>query len=289
MEELYDKILDFIEDHRILCIVGAIAFIVIVLAFVVRGVNVSRGKALEQQLLLEQQAKEELEAEALASMATPEPVEEEPPKSQYEVNLGLNAVTDGRVEYQEATPEPVQEVDAPKKATYDITVRIFDSTGVPKVNVDGSSCADYLAGVSLDDFGTKWGTSLTEDDKNSTNRVLVGVEQEQGYAERGDLQSVGWLIQNLSSLSEETAIKFTNLHVIGSLSATHTAVLCSYDWYSVFGLKDTLVMFEDISGTLDASAFTDGAVFSATVFAHNVKVVENVNGQRVVCVQYSTF
>ena len=109
------------------------------------------------------------------------------------------------------------------------------------------------------------------------------------YAERGDLQSVGWLIQNLSSLSEETAIKFTNLHVIGSLSATHTAVLCSYDWYSVFGLKDTLVMFEDISGTLDASAFTDGAVFSATVFAHNVKVVENVNGQRVVCVQYSTF
>ena len=118
--------------------------------------------------------------------------------------------------------------------------------------------------------------------------VVIGVDQNPKDVEKYDLQSVGWLKDNLKSLDKNTAVKFTNLHIIGSLSNTHVALLCSYDWYSVFGLRDTLVVFEDISGQLNVKDFKEGDIFSATVFAHNIKRVD-VNGQSVICVQYNVF
>lgn len=282
LTDLWDKVLDFIEDHKVVAVIIGVVVIIAILALIIRGVNLSK-KQKELAELQEQPVVEEVLPESTTEV--------EEPKSQYQVNLGLQAETDGRIEYEEPepTPEPTPEVVVETKPSYDTMVRIFDSTAVPKVNVDGSSCKSYQDKITLADFGTNWGTALTEEDYNTSVRYLVGVEQNKNDFEKGDLMSVGWLSDNLSTLSDETAIKFTNLHVIGSLSSTHTALLCSYDWYSAYGLKDTLVVFEDMSGTLDMTKFTDGAIFSATVFAHNVKVLDDVAGQRVLCVQYNIF
>lgn len=203
------------------------------------------------------------------------------------LNLNKDKGKDGRVTVTEA---PTTEAPPPEQTepNYDVDVCIFDHTTVPIRNVDGSSCKNYLDAVSLSDFDSYWGSELTEKDFKSKKKVLVGVDQNPKDTEKYDLQSVGWLKDNLDDLKGNTAIKFTNLHIIGNLSDSHVALLCSYDWYSVFGLKDTLVVFEDISGKLDVKDFKEGDIFSATAFAHNIKQMD-VNGQSVICVQYNVF
>ena len=96
------------------------------------------------------------------------------------------------------------------------------------------------------------------------------------------------MINNIDSISSNTAIKFTNLHIIQNISDDGVALFCSYDWYSAFGLKDTMVLFVDESGTLKSSDFSNGDIFSATIYAHNVKV-EKVNGYNVLVVKYRSF
>lgn len=296
MEGFIDKILDLWEDYKKYCIIGIIVVALVVLLLVVKLVNNVRGAkemAEAEQARIEREALEEqqrLEEEEAARLAEEEANRKVYTETGYADSLSYRAKNDGRVNYEESegeTQEPV-EIDIPK-SSYNIEVHIFDRTDVPVTNVDGSRCSDYLEKVSLADFGTMWGSDLTEDDFNSTTKYLVGVEQDKNHYEHGDLMSVGWVFDKFDEMPDNAAIKFTNLHVIGSLSSTHTAVLCSYDWYSVFGLKDTLVVFEDMSGTLDPTDFKDGAVFYATVFKHNCKVMENVNGQRVLCVEYNVF
>ena len=292
---MIDNILDFWEDHKKICIGGIAVIIVIIIMLIIRTVNMNRQQeeylaqqAAQEQAELEAQLAAEEEAARLAAEA--EAANTKTYKSTgYTDSLSYRAETDGRVEYKEKEEEVVVEQVEVKEPTYNLEVHIYDSTSVPDKMVDGSSCKDYLANVTLADFGTMWGTELTEADYNSESKYLIGVTQDKNNYERGDLESVGWLMNNLHTLTPETAIKFTNLHVIGSLSSTHTAVLCSYDWYSAFGLQDTLVVFEDISGTLDMNSFTDGTIFYATVFAHNCKLIEDVNGQRVLVVQYNVF
>ena len=210
----------------------------------------------------------------------------------YDISLGLegNKNDDGRIAVRTPDPTPTpSNKKIQKKPKYETSVKIFDHTVVPKRNVDGSSCKAYLDSVTLNNFGTYWGTSLTKNDFRGGRFYMVGVEQNsEDYIKAVDLQSTGWLVNNLSKMKASDAIKFTNLHVIGQMSASHVALLCSYDWYSVFGLKDTLVVFEDISKTLKTSDFKDGDIFSATVYAHNIKVM-HVNGFNVVVLQYNTF
>ena len=292
---MLDNILDFWEEHKKICICIIASVIIFIILLIVRTVNMNKqheeylaNEAAKAQAEMEAQIAAEEEAARLAAEA--EAANTKTYKSTgYMDSLSYRAATDGRVEYKEKEEEVVVEQVEIKEPTYNLEVHIYDSTSVPDTMVDGSSCKDYLANVSLADFGTMWGTELTETDYNSESKYLVGVKQDKNNFERGDLNSVGWLMDNLHTLAPETAIKFTNLHIIGSLSSTHTAVLCSYDWYSAFGLQDTLVVFEDISGTLDMSSFTDGAIFYATVFAHNCKLIEDVNGQRVLVVQYNVF
>lgn len=283
-----DEMLDFIEDHRKWIILGVVAVILVIAMFGVRSVNAKR-KAAEAEAQQIAEAEAAAEAERLAAL---EQDEEEvvQPVEQYKNSLGLDADNeeDERVVVKEPEPPKPEVREEVKRAKYPPSVIVFDNTAVPVKNVDGSSCKDYLSGVALADFDTLWGSSLTEDDFNSETRYLVGVEQNPDDFNRGDLQSVGWLIQHLGELNASDCVKFTNLHVIGSLSSSHVALLCSYDWYSAFGLKETLVVFEDISGTLKTSDFNDGDVFSASVYVHNMKT-EDVNGQTVVCVEYDVF
>ena len=213
---------------------------------------------------------------------TPKPVNE------YQQSLGLDTDKgDGRVEVTEtpfSSEEPILEITA----KYEPEVIIFDKTSVRDILDDGSSTKKYFDSVSLNDFDKGFGSDLTDEDFKGNDLYLIGVQQNPDDYLVGDLQSTGWLINNISDLKKNDAIKFTNLHVIGSLSDNHVALLCTYDFYSVFGMKDTLVVFEDMSGTLDTKDFSDGSIFSALVFRHNVKV-KAVNGQNVIIVKYDTF
>lgn len=263
----------------------AIVVGIVILMFIIRGVNMS--KKAKEPATSEQAT--ELSSE-VANTET-EASSEEEKTTEYKPGMGLHSDQndDGRVEIKttEATTEVQHYVQ--ENPTYPVSVKIFDHTDVPQRNMDGSSCKNYFNATKLSDYGTYWGTELTDSDFYGGNKYLVGVDQNNDDIEIGDLQSVGWLIDNLPKMNSNDAIKFTNLHVIGSLSDSHVALLCSYDWYSAFGMDDTLVMFEDISGTLKTSSFSDGDIFSTTIYKHNIKVVDDVNGKRVVCVQYNVF
>ena len=289
-----DNILDFIEDHRILIIVGVVLVILIGVIFGIRTVNGKKKAArAEQESIAAEQASIEAsiaEEESIAASLAQDQTEEEKPTSEYLASLGLGKGNkeDERIEVTTEAPTEPETTAPERKAKYPPTIDIFDWSAVPNKNVDGSSCKAYLSKVKLADFGTLWGSALTEDDFFCEKRILVGVEQNPNDFQRGDLQSVGWLIEHFSEIQPSDCIRFTNLHVIGSLSSDHVALLCSYDWYSAFGLKDTLVVFEDISGTLKTSDFKDGDFFSASVYGHNLKVVI-VGGFNVVCAEYAVF
>lgn len=264
-------------------VIGVIVGIIVIM-FIIRTINLSKkGK--------ETPSTEVATTEQVNTQVTEATTEE--PEDSYKQSLGIgNEDEDGRVEVDrdelttEVTTEYVQ-----TEPTYSVSVNIFDHTEVPTKMMDGTSCINYYKNVSLNQFGTFWGTSLTEEDFIGHKKYLVGVAQDPNDTEKGDLQSVGWLMDNLEAgkFQANDAIKFTNLHIIGSLSDTHVALLCCYDWYSAWGITDTLVVFEDISNTLKVEDFTDGSIFSATVFVHNIKLMDNVNGKRVVVVQYTPF
>ena len=75
---------------------------------------------------------------------------------------------------------------------------------------------------------------------------------------------------------------FSNCRLLTKLDINnfYTANLFDVGWmfYNTYSLT-----------TLDMSSFTDGTIFYATVFAHNCKLIEDVNGQRVLVVQYNVF
>lgn len=190
---------------------------------------------------------------------------------------------------REAEEARIREAIRNQEPTFGDKSLIWASDGVPETMVDGSSCKEYFHQVSLSDFGSKWGSKLTRKDKLTKKLYLVGVDQNPDDTNPGySCESLGWLIDHLDTMPDNACVKFTDLNIIGKLNSRHVAVLCSYDWYSAFGLQDTLVVFEDISGTLRTGSYRAGEIFSAYVYRHNIKV-KHVNGQRVVCVQYARF
>lgn len=282
---MYNKLLDWIEDHRKLSIFIIVVVVLIALMFGIRTYNLSKkdNSSNADSSTTEVQGG----IDTGTTEATTEEVADTTTEQSYQSSL-LNRVEDKKTNMSNNSNEKDEDEITQITPNIDVSVSVFSRSKVPNKNVDGSSCKAYLKSVDLLDFDTYWGTALDINDMKSTTKHLVGVEQDGVDEEIADLQSVGWLISNLSKLGKHDAVKFTNLHTIGSLSDDHLAILCSYDWYSVYGLKDTLVVFEDISGTLDRKDFKAGSIFSATAFVHNIKV-KTVNGQNVVCVQYNVF
>lgn len=277
-----DSILDWIEDHRKLLIFLIIVLIIVAIMFAIRHHNLSNKAEESNDTQQVEQTEQKVDSETSES-ADDSKTEEEHSYVSSIKNKSKDKKKKKKVESSDSG-DSIEEL----KPNYNTECKVFGHTSVPNKNVDGSSCKDYLSSVTLADFGTNWGTSLDVNDMKTTTKYLVGVDKDDIDEDVSDLKSVGWLINNVGSLGQHDIIKFTNLHIIGSLSDSHVAVLCSYDWYSAFGLKDTLVMFEDISGTLSTSDFSEGSIFSAIAFVHNMKVV-SVNGQNVVCVQYNVF
>ena len=269
-----------------------VAFVIFI--FVAAKIKVNKEKENEakvNEIIAQQQNGIENNVEGVTETTevVEAPVEEESGKEQssYQASLGVDNGNTSKTQIK-IEEEKKKEEFIPPEPIIPLDVNVFDHTKVPKTNMDGSSCKTYYNAVKLSDFGSYWGEPLTNDDILSEKKIYVGVKQNPNNTEVADLQSTGWLIENFSTITDSTAIKFTNLHVIGSLSSSHVALLCSYDWYSVYGMTDTLVVFEDISGTLNPGDFDDGDVFEATVFKHNIKI-EKVNGKRVVVVQYNQY
>ena len=278
---MYDEILDWIEDHRVLI------FIVVGVLLLVFGVKLHNSKKAEKVVQIP------LPTPTIEVTPSPTPIVTEKPDFQTSLSMDEIRKREKQAQIKQELEEEKRKAEERKKKknlkpNFDVSCNVFSHTNVPKTNVDGSSCKDYFNSVTLVDFDTYWGSALGTDDMKSKTRYLVGVEQDDIDEEIADLQSVGWLISNFNKLGKHDAIKFTNLHVIGKLSNDHVALLCSYDWYSVFGMKDTLVVFEDISDTLEVKDFKAGDVFSATVFVHNIRI-KRVNNENVVCVQYNVY
>lgn len=283
--------MEFIKSHKGL-VIGLGCFLAFVIfIFVAAKIKVENEKKAQAELeAVESEIKTQTSelAEAVENVKETESSESEE-QSSYQANLGVDNSSSSKTEIkvEEESTENAEEF-IPPEPIISLDVNVFDHTEVPRKNMDGSSCKTYYNAVKLADFGTYWGSNLTNNDILSSTKILVGVEQNPDNKEIGDLQSTGWLMENFDTITDSTAIKFTNLHVIGSLSSSHVALLCSYDWYSAFGMTDTLVVFEDISGTLNPSSFLEGDVFEATVFKHNMKI-EKVNGKRVLVVEYNTY
>lgn len=284
MSEKFEDLRDWVEDHLKLVIIVGVILILVIAMFTIRGINMKK----KAQAALEQQQVTTTVSDNTGIQQ--DTVEEPIPTSSYQAQLGLTAEKDDRVNIEEK--EPVVEVTPEPEQTepnFPVAIDVWDFREVPNKAVDGSSFKNYLSKVKLNDFGTFWGTELTEDDFFSQKRYLCGVFQNPDkYIQYIDLMSSAWVMDNIEEFNPNDCITFTNLHVIGSLSDSHVAVLCATDWYSAYGMKDMLVMFEDISGTLKVGDLKAGDIFSCVIYAHNMKVVE-VNGKRVLVIEYATF
>lgn len=257
--------------HKKLVITLGVIIGVVILMFVIRGINMSR-KAEEPTTPIET---EELSLEV--------PTTEEPePTTSYDSNIGLGTDKDKDKVTIPAETEPPSTKEPETIVSFDLTFRAYDKTSVPNKLLDGTSCKAYLGKLKSSDIGD-WGSALTDEDIKSQKRVLVGAMQNQDDYIKGDLQSVGWLMNNLSTLSDDTCIKFTDLRVVGTVPSNRTTLLCMYSWYSVFGMKETLVIFEDCSKSI--GKVEDGSTISFSVYTHNVRV-ETIKGQQVVVVKY---
>lgn len=289
-DETKDKILDFIEDHRILIIFGIIVVILVCVVFGIRSSNKKKAALAEAERIRQEQLALEEQENAIEEVTTVVQ-----PVGEYEASLGLEVDKnrDERVKVDKnKKPVVEQETEASVQTepNYDTKVTVFGYQEIPTSGLNANLFQEYLSKVQLSDFSSKFGSGLTENDFFSPQRILVGYEKDRSEddTDMGDLRSVGWLTRNIDNLGDSDAIKFVDLHVVGHLATDHVAMLCTYELYAADHLTDMLVMFEDISGTLSVDSFKSGDIFSATVFKHNMKV-EQVNGQTVLVVQYNTF
>jgi hypothetical protein len=244
---------------------------VVAIMFIIRGINMSR-KAEEPTTAVNTEE---------PSMEVPTTTEPETTTS-YDSNMGLGTDKDpNKVTIPEETQPPTTK-EPEKIESFDLTFRAYDKTTVPSVLLDGTSCKAYLSKLKSEDI-SGWGSNLTESDIKSRTRVLVGAMQNPEDTIKGDLQSVGWLINNLNTLSDNTCIKFTDLRVVGTVPSNKTTLLCMYSWYSVFGMTETLVIFEDCSNSV--GKVEDGSTISFSIYKHNARI-QTIKGQEVVVVKY---
>lgn len=246
--------------HKKLIIVLGVIVGIIVLLFIIRGINLSR-KSNEPVATEETTSVKETESETTKKELGTKP---------YDSNLGNDKEdnTDGRVEVDKDKIEkdtiPIQ-----TEPTYTPYAKITSKSAVTSENLN----KELLSNLKLSDVGTFWGSALSDDDFKGGKHLSIGTDTECD-------NNVSWLVSNISSLSDNDFIEFSNLVVIGSLSPTHVALLCSSG--------DNYIVFEDITNRLNISDFTEGDLFSTGIFKHNMKL-QSVNGIDILVIQYNIF
>ena len=290
-----EKLIDFIEEHRrdaILLAIVLVIIIVVVISSIVRAISSKKQKAEPTepaQTVTEQ-----------PQGITQDTVSDEPEPSEYQSSLALDKDkdSDGRVTIEEKEEQENlenYELTGLTEPKYEVSTQKIYHTEVEDILRDGTNLIAYANNSNNGKYSHGFGSALTEADFIGTTQYLVGVAKElqdtgfdMNIYKGNSFQSTGWLISNLDNLKDTDSVKFTNLRVVKNLSDTNTKLLCVYSYFSVFGLKDVMVYFEDNSGTIAPNTYVEGDMFSAVAFKHNIKI-DNVDGYNVLNVQYFTF
>lgn len=276
--------------------------IAVVMLFGVRSHNLKIKKQKEAKAKTEAIAKKKAEAKAQA-----EEEEKEKQANTFDseiigsddddVSKHIVTITDEVRKKQEKKDEKARkqaELDAQTEPNYPVELRVWDNITVPEYTKDGRRWDTYADTFSLDDFPSKWGKALDHDDVIASKRLIVGTDDvEEGHRIKGaEPISTQELFESKGTfkkyIKKHTAVTFTDLKCVKSLSSDHVALLCTYEWYSVYGFKDEMVIFEDISDTLHVDDIKPGDTFSFTAYGHNISH-KTFNGNNILLVEYDTF
>lgn len=201
-------------------------------------------------------------------LATEEPKTEQPiPTPTFKSGLHNTATPKPRASAK-ASAKPVNPVD-----TINRTLIKYDNNKVPDKLLDGTSCKQFLKDLDTDKIKITISKEYTQSDY-----ILVGAAQNKANKITGDLESVGWLMNNIDSISSDTLIYFTDLHIVG---IKNNMVLCMYNFHSIFGMTDCLVALWGIN-TEDLKA---GDTISVGIFRGNMKLT-TVNNIRILITRY---
>lgn len=252
-------------NKKVIAITVVVSLILV--ALVIRHINLSKKGSTDENTTLSQDTiTSEVETESTIG------------ETKITSFVDKKDETTTRKEIEDIT---TKEEETTTKKSIDIYFNVTGNTEVPKLNVDGSSYLSYRNSIDIDDFKLVSPSQLTDENLYCDDYYVVGTEQ----TVTGDLKSLGWLRTNLDSLDKNKPVHFTNLHVIDNLNSKGVSLLCSYDWYSAFGLKDTLVLLNNISDTSGASKYKSGDIVSVVIFIKNISI-QYVNNQWVVCLNY---
>lgn len=276
--------------------------IAVAMLFGVRSHNLKIKKQKEAKAKTEAVAKakaeKEAEAEAEAKKKAettfkPELVEDD----DDDISKHIVEITDEVREKQAKKDKKAEEkakLDAQTEPNFPTDLRVWDSITVPEYTKDGRRWDSYADTFSLSDFPSKWGTQLTHDDIIAKKRLVIGTDDvEEGHRIKGaEPLSTQELFASSKSfkkyIKKHEAVTFTDLKCVKSLSDDHVALLCTYEWYSVYGFNDEMVIFEDISDTLRVGDIKPGDTFSFTAYGQNISH-KKFNGNNILLVQYDTF
>ena len=237
----------------------------VILAFIIRGINLSR-KANNPEP--EETVMSEFETELPDATEAPE-IEETTQKPTYDSTIDKEDNQDKAIKKNVASYE--YEPFRLKQETWGTAV-------VPETLVNGSSFIKYYEALTPEMFNFSFGTALTQEDATATIQYCIGTDTSKSSGITKDyLHSMQWLYNKLDFMEGNTSIYFANLHVIGQVGTDMT--LCMFDWDSVTTMSNTLVLVKGLDAT------KRGDIISFATYRHNVSSTV-VSAQKVLLVDY---
>ena len=234
----------------------------VVLAFIIRGINLSRkaNEVPEETNVSVETTTEEIET----SME-----EESTTKPSYKPDIP------GELEKDKAI---IKRTESYEYEPFILTLEKWSTAYIPDTLVNGSSFIKYYEALAPDMFDFSFGTALTKEDANAYMQYCIGTSVNPKSGITGDyLHNMHWLYNKLDFMEANTSVNFTNLHVVGQVGSDMT--LCMFDWDSITTLSDAMVLVKGVTG------FKRGDVIAFAAFRHNISYTV-VNSQRVLLVDY---
>lgn len=238
----------------------------VILAFIVRGINLSR-KANNPEP--EETVMSEFETEQPDMNETTEPKEETTQKPTYDSTIDKEDNKDKAI---------IKNVASYEYEPFKLRQEVWGTAVVPETLINGSSFIKYYEALKPEMFNFSFGTALTKEDATATIQYCIGTDTSKSSGITKDyLHSMQWLYNKLDFMEANTSIYFANLHVIGQVGTDMT--LCMFDWDSVTTMSNTLVLVKGLDAT------KRGDVISFATYRHNISSTV-VNAQRVLLIDY---
>ena len=236
----------------------------VILAFIVRGINLSR-KANEVSE----------ETNAPVETVLEEDSTETESESKNETKPSYVPDIPDSLEKDKAI---IKQVTSYEYEPFSLTLEKWGTAYIPDKLVNGSSFIKYYEALTPEMFDFSFGTALTKEDATASMQYCIGTNVNPKSGITGDyLHNMHWLYNKLDFMTANTSINFTNLHVVGQVGSDMT--LCMFDWDSITTLSDAMVLVKGSSG------FSRGDVISFATYRHNISYTV-VNSQRVLLVDY---